>query len=174
MNKLKMCIDMDEVIYPFLTQAISICNLKNNTNYQIQDVKSYFDVPTMIRDCFKDVDYTWYEKDNAIKYVEMFCNSYDVYILTASMLENLINKVAWIEKYLPYIGWNKTIVGKNKQMIECDIIIDDAEHNLIEHKAKYKFLIDMPYNENFCNEQYDIVRVKNLNEVMEVLNEIEL
>lgn len=163
-------LDFDDVVYPFLQEAIDICNKNNKTEYKIDDIKGYFNIPKDIMECFKLVEYNGSDKNNAIYYTKKLCKKHDVYILTASMHENLYEKINWIETYLPEIGWEKTIVGKNKQMIKGDVIIDDAWHNIIGHDAKYKFLYNMPHN-SYIEPSDRIIRIDSLEKVLEVIGD---
>lgn len=163
-------IDFDDVIYETLAEAIEICNDINNTNYKITDIKNYLEVPYQLQDCFKLVKYENKDKNNAIYYVKKLCENHDVYILTASIVDNLQEKRNWIETHLPEIGWNKTIVAKNKKLVSGEIIIDDAWHNIKGHNAKYKFLYNMPHNEDI-NESIGVVRINNLEKVIEVIGD---
>lgn len=167
---MKILVDFDDVIYGFLQHAIDICNDKYKTEYKLEDIKSYFNVPTELQECFKLVDYTGADKNDAVKWVNILCEKHDVYLVTASMIDNLYEKVEWIETYLPQIGWKKTIIAHNKQMIEGDVIIDDAWHNIIGHKAKYKFLYNMPHN-SMVEPSDRIIRIDSLEKVIEVLGD---
>lgn len=163
-------IDFDDVIYPTLQETIDICNRKNGTNYVLSDMQGYFNIPKEVEECFKLVEYNGVDKNNAVYYVKKLCKKHDVYILTASIHENLYEKIDWIETYLPEIGWEKTIVGRNKQMIKGDVIIDDAWHNIIGHDAKYKFLYNMPHNSAVIPSDR-IIRIDSLEKVIEVIGD---
>lgn len=163
-------LDFDSVIYATLQEAIDICNNKYKTNYTLEDITDYFDVPKELEECFKLVEYNGTDKNNAVHYVKELCDKHDVYILTASIHDNLYEKINWIETYLPEIGWNKTIVCKNKQLVKGDVIIDDAWHNIKEHCATYKFLYNMPHNSKITPSER-VYRIDNLEKVLEVLGD---
>lgn len=163
-------IDFDDVIYPTLQEAIDTCNIKNGTNYTSNDIKDYFDIPKEIEECFRLVEYNQLDKNNAVSFIKKLCEKHDVYILTASIHENLYEKIDWIETYLPEIGWNKTIVSRNKQMVNADVIVDDAWHNIKGHNAKYKFLYSMPHNLNIKPSDR-VIRIDSLEKVLEVLGD---
>lgn len=167
---MRILIDFDDVIYPTLQETIDICNKKNGTDYKFEDIKGYFNIPSDIQECFKLVEYTGTDKNNAVELVKKLCKKHDVYILTASIHDNLYEKIDWIETYLPEIGWEKTIVARNKQMVDGDVIIDDAWHNIIGHKAKYKFLYNAPHNTS-VKPSDRIIRIDSLEKVIEVLGD---
>ena len=91
---------------------------------------------------------------------------HDVYILTASMKENLMEKIQWVERNLPELSYEKIIVAKNKHLVHGDVIVDDYQWNVIGHPAKYRFLVDAPHNQHIMESDM-IVRVKSLREVVE-------
>lgn len=163
-------LDFDSVVYPTIQEAIDICNDRYKTNYVLEDISDYFGIPKELEECLKLVEYNRIDKNNAVYFVKKLCEKHDVYILTASIHDNLYEKINWIETYLPEIGWGKTIICKNKQMVVGDVIIDDAWHNIKGHNAKYKFLYNMPHNEMITPSER-VIRINSLEKVIEVLGD---
>lgn len=164
---MRIILDFDEVLYSLTQEAIEKCNKEYNTNYELEKLETYF-VPEDLLRCMSEVLYEKGDKDNALIYVRQLCEEHDVYICSASMMENLYEKVEWIKKHLPQIGWDKTIVMKNKHLLNADVIVDDAPHNLQGNPIKYKIMIDMPYNKHVKDK--DIHRVKNMKEAKELID----
>lgn len=163
----RVCIDFDGVIYNLVKDALEIYNKSHNTSIKYEDIKNYH-VPNEMLKAFNQVKYLNKDKDNAIEYIKKLSEKHDIYILTASAQENLVEKIRWIEKNLPFIGYKKLIIAQNKYMVDCDVIIDDYEWNIIGHKAKFRFLVDAPYNKNVM-ESDKLIRVKDLKKVIEIL-----
>lgn len=55
---------------------------------------------------------------------------YDVVIVTSSFPKAVPDKWAWIEKHLPFIPFKNFIVCSRKDLVQADILIDDAIHNV--------------------------------------------
>lgn len=99
----------------------------------------------------------------------MIADGNDVYIVTASNYITLKTKMEEVLfKYYPFLDWRNVIVTFNKQMIRGDVLIDDAPHNLVGGEY-FKILIDAPHNRNFNAERNGVIRAKDWNEVIEIL-----
>ena len=112
-------------------------------------------------------------KQGAMKYMmKLYQDNHDIYICTATHYNNI--KVKFeniIQRYYPFILWNKVIIAHNKQMIRCDVMIDDAVHNLIGGEY-HKILMSAPHNANCNVEQYGIHRANNWLEIYEIIKEL--
>lgn len=71
--------------------------------------------------------------------------------------------------YLPFIDERHIILAYNKQMIKCDILIDDNSNYLLG--GEYKgILFDMPYNIDVNID--GVVRVKDWNEIYDMIKNL--
>ena len=89
------------------------------------------------------------EKPGAAYYIQKIIDEgHDFYICTASYYKNLWYKFDnCLFRLFPFIDHKQIITTYNKQMIDCDVIIDDAIHNI---KGRYLgILFDMPHNREF-------------------------
>ena len=163
----KILIDFDDVIYDLFGEGLELYNKKYNRNLTINDITEY-KASKKLLECLEEVKYTMMDKKNAIFYIKELIKYYDVYIVTASLRGHLCEKFDWIEKYLPEIGYNKTIVAKDKHMILGDIIRDDYAVNIIGHNAEYRFLYNMPYNRQII-ESDKIIKINDLGDVIDFL-----
>jgi 5'(3')-deoxyribonucleotidase len=73
----------------------------------------------------------------------------DVYLLTKPVKGNrktILDKMAWADKYIPFIGGDKTLCVFDKSIVsESSILIDDDYRNLQTFKGK-TIRMDYPYN----------------------------
>lgn len=166
---MKILIDFDSTIYPTLEDGIEIYNKKYNEKLKLKDIKNY-EVSDKLLECLCEVKYEKGDVYNAIPTIKELCKKHDVYILTASVKTNLMEKLCWIDKYLSEIGFKKTIVAQNKHMIIGDVIIDDYQYNVIGHNAQYRFLINAPYNQNII-ESDKLIRINNISDVTKYIGD---
>ena len=97
---------------------------------------------------------------------------HDVYIVTASHPGTVYQKFELVlQRYFPFITPDKLIVIKNKQMLNADILIDDAPHNLIGGDYG-KILMTAPHNRNFDAGANDMIRVDNWSEIIGIIKYI--
>lgn len=187
MSEFKNCftiaIDMDDTIEDLLVTWIKWLNKEHNLNASIEDVKSY-DMKDLYPELSSDEIYAplfddafWYyvfPKDNASHYIKKLIeNGQDVYIVTSSHYATIKNKIeAIIKQYFPFIDWQHIITTCNKQMIKCDIMIDDAPYNL-ENGEYVRVLFDAPHNQNYAAEENKMKRVHNWEETYNLIKDLD-
>jgi len=84
-------------------------------------------------------------QSGADEVMERLCKEHDVYIVTAYTVTTCIDKVKWIRKYLPFFDIKNVVFCNDKNLINADVLIDDAPHNL-ESFQNTTICFDMPYN----------------------------
>lgn len=90
-------------------------------------------------------------------------DGHEVYVVTASSLNTIGKK--WrevIKELLPMIHHNNVIVTHHKQMIQGDVLIDDAPFNF-EGADYFPILFDAPHNRS--EKSSGFVRAENWDEV---------
>lgn len=78
---------------------------------------------------------------------------------------------AIIERFFPFIDWEHIIIATNKQMIKCDVLVDDGPHNL-RFGEYIPILFDANHNKSFKNEDYGIQRVYNWEQAYNLIKEL--
>jgi 5'(3')-deoxyribonucleotidase len=99
-------------------------------------------------------------------------DGHDVYICTNTHYAIAKDKFDnCLFKHFPYIDRHKLILTANKQMMRCDILIDDGTHNIIGDYIG--ILVDNPHNASFDDSQYpNIYRVQTWDEIYDLINSI--
>lgn len=179
---MRIVVDIDDVLNELCKCWVKALNEKYNCFVRHEDItdwniQRFF--PALTEQDVHDVllDETFWKtvtpKQDAMKYMmKLYQDNHDIYICTATHYNNI--KVKFeniIQRYYPFILWNKVIIAHNKQMIRCDVMIDDAVHNLIGGEY-HKILMSAPHNANCNVEQYGIHRANNWLEVYEMIKEI--
>ena len=110
-------------------------------------------------------------KLDAIKYMNILNEEgYDIYLCTSTDYRNVRVKFeSIVQKYFPYISWNKVIVCNKKQMISGDILIDDGVHNLVGG-SYLKILLTTPHNRSFDAEGNGIFRADNWEDIYNIIH----
>lgn len=173
-----ICIDMDDTVEELLKPWVNWLNKKYNLSVNYKDIDRW-----EISGFFPDL--TWeqiYEpldtddfwdtvepKKDAVKYVKMLKDEgFQVYICTHSYYKSLsakMNKVLF--KYFPYLTWNDVIVIHHKQLVNCDVLVDDGPHNL-ENGKYHKILINTGANAQYHNS--DFIRADNWREIYSAIH----
>lgn len=109
-------------------------------------------------------------KPNAVGVVEqLIYNGHKVFIVTSSHYSELAPKLEMcLFKYFPFLGLKDVIITYHKELINCDVMIDDLPHNLTG-RFKKKILFDTPYNQN--EDSPWLIRAYNWLDVYKHINE---
>ncbi len=118
---------------------------------------------------------------NAYDVIQKLNEKYEVFIVTAYVLKDDISgsgkllkyKYDWLQKYLPFISPYNYVFTSNKDIIDCDIKIDDKLSNLTGNiHTKTKLLFTAYHNKKITDEDLNsnnVQRVDNWNEIAEIL-----
>lgn len=183
----KIMIDMDDVICT--GGYLELLNKYLNTNYKIDDFKEYFLEEFLIPKeeknkyfdfFFKENVYNYsYLLDNAVNVIEKLNQKYDVYIATAYYHKDrafksgihCLNKYEWLIKNLPFMDASHFIFINDKNLLKCDIRIDDKLENL-GTDDEVKILFDAWHNRDYSDKELNkkgIIRVKNWLDIEKIL-----
>lgn len=102
-------------------------------------------------------------------------DGHKVYIVTASDYRTIQVKMETVLfKNFPFLRWEDVIVTSNKQIIECDVMVDDGYHNL-EGGKYFKILLDKTYNRNLTDEQeHSLVRCSGWYSIYDTIKTVSL
>ena len=182
----KIMIDMDDVICG--GGFLALVNEFLGTAYREEDIKTYYlqdIIPEEKKNEWKEFfgsknlyDYTYILPD-AYEVMEKLSKKYELYIVTAYIFkddenksaEHLKNKFNYLIKTFPFIKPQQYVFTTNKEIINCDIKIDDRAANL-KGKAEKELLFSAYHNKNIPDEELKkdgLIRVNNWKEVEKIL-----
>ena len=159
-RKLRIGIDIDGVLRDNVGIMVDIYTLYFNEKLRYEDVKQYNVEETFPRiprelhmkasqwffqehskEIFEDASaYPYVTED--IKALQEFA---DVYIITyQKSYKNKMQALKWLEEH--DINPKGIIFLKNKELFDCDVLIDDNDWNFNDSHASVGILIDAPYN----------------------------
>jgi 5'(3')-deoxyribonucleotidase len=162
---LRVAVDMDEVIAQWV-QAILDRHNKIHKNFVARDdIKEYWAMEKILgpqgkdflRACNRDPIFYYDLKPvqgalSGLMYLVGRPNM-EVMIATAAPLDapaSFHGKVAWMEKHLPQFDMKRFVCIQKKSLLDADILIDDALHNVEDWVAsdpkRKALLYDAPWN----------------------------
>ncbi len=173
----KIMIDLDETICS--PSYLKEVNKYLGTNYQYTDIDSYF-VEDVIDPDTKEVflDY-FYQNVNvydeatllphALEVIEELSHFYEIYIVSAFVDKRRVKessimakyKYEWILHNMPFIDPKKIILTGSKDIILCDIKIDDKVGNLKGY-GQIKLLIDQMHNRKYSFEELEQLGIRRV------------
>lgn len=171
MRKLRVLCDADDTIENLVEPWVNAINYRFNENVKWKDI-SEWDMakffPTLTRKQVYSPIYEdgFWDSITSMPGAEDFINSiiadgHEIYIVTATNYQTCGAKIKKLLEMFPMLNWENFIITSNKQMVNGDILIDDAPHNLIGGSYQ-KVLFDRPHNHNFDEKEYEIKRVFTL------------
>ena len=173
----KIMIDLDETICS--PSYLKEVNKYLNTNYKYEDIKTYFVEDIIEEDKKQDfLDYFYrnvniYDEamilPDALGVIEKLSHFYEIYIVSAFVDKRRIKesgimakyKYEWILKNMPFIDPKKIILTGSKDIIMCDIKIDDKVSNLKGY-GKTKLLMDQLHNQKYSFEELTNLNIKRV------------
>lgn len=176
-------VDVDETIEELLNSWTHFLNKQYGTNVVKDNIKEWdmsksyptltFEQlygPLSTKEFWEDVR----EVPNAGHYLQrLIKDGNDVILLTSSYYSTIQNKIEhMINRLFPFIPWDNVIVTTRKYLVRGDVMIDDYEQNLIPGDWETKILIDEPYNRDFNEREYGIIRVKSWDEIYNIINNV--
>ena len=187
----KLMIDLDETICsPAYLEEV---NKYLGTNYQYEDINTYFVEDVMDEDTReKFLDY-FYQNINvyqnahliphAIDVIKKLSEFYEIYIVSAFVDKRRVKessimakyKYEWILENMPFIDPKKVIMTGSKDIILCDIKIDDKLSNLKGYGTT-KLLLDHMHNRRYSFEELEnlgVKRVYDWDQILSILLESE-
>ena len=154
-NKIRIAIDMDEVIADTIDKFIELYKREHNTLIRLdemdgkefnemlpddikQTLKAYLHQPGFFRDLKV--------MPGSQEVVKALCDKYDVYIVSAAMEfpNSLLDKHDWLAEHFPFIHWMNIIFCGNK-IVDVQIMIDDRIRNFVGFNGR-KLLFSSPHN----------------------------
>lgn len=173
----KIMIDLDETICS--PSYLKEVNKYLNTNYKYEDIKTYFVEDIIEEDKKQDfLDYFYrnvnvYDEamilPDALGVIERLSHFYEIYIVSAFVDKRRIKesgimakyKYEWILKNMPFIDPKKIILTGSKDIIMCDIKIDDKVSNLKGY-GDTKLLMDQLHNQKYSFEELTNLNIKRV------------
>ncbi|GAB3918363.1 5'-3'-deoxyribonucleotidase [Mucilaginibacter boryungensis] len=154
-NKLRLAIDMDEVLADPVAKFTEIYQREHGYTYTHDQLKNkeFRDVlPTEIGHTLREyINQKGFFRDlnvipGAIEVVRQLCQKYDVYIVSAAMEfpNSLQDKLEWLGDHFPFIPWTNIIFCGYK-IVNVDIMIDDRIRNFIGFEGR-KLLFTSHHN----------------------------
>ena len=170
----KIGLDWDDVIAPFNDVAIAMANEKYNIEppLTLEDVTSWNNTgrASVIKE-FYQMDELYHSQvvtEKTKRCVRQLMKIADVYIITAAYPKFMGIRAKQILTEFPEIPESRIILGSAKNLVQLDIILDDAIHNVLESPATYPVLMRKPWNWQMTG----ILSVNNLSEFVLLVKQI--
>jgi 5'(3')-deoxyribonucleotidase len=154
-QKIRLAIDMDEVLADTIDKFIEVYRQDHNTEILLEEMngKEFHELlPGVLNNSWRNyVNQKGFFRDlkvmpGATEVVKALHEKYDVYIVSAAMEfpNSLVDKYEWLGEHFPYISW-KNIIFCGHKIVDVQIMIDDRIRNFAGFKGR-PILFSSPHN----------------------------
>lgn len=180
---MKIGIDIDNVCVNTTSCILEQHYADTGEKLTLDDIKTYY-IENYVSDDYKDDFHLIFLKKEMWKRVKVLPHCVEVikrlhdmgeeiYFVTATEPQNVAKKARFLQRTFPFLDIRKRLITTHcKQMIKCDVLIDDYEKNL-KNGSYFGILMNYPWNRNFDDASDDkIYRVFDWTQVEPMLEVI--
>jgi len=170
----KIGLDWDDVTAPFNSEAIAMANEKYEFNppLTLEEITSWENTGrTSVIKEFYQTEQLYKRQvvsENTKKCIRQLMEIADVYFITAVYPQFMGIRAAQILEAFPELPPENIILGNAKNLVQFDIILDDAIHNVLESPATYPVLMRKPWNWKMTG----LLSVNNMSEFVLMVEQI--
>lgn len=172
----KIGLDWDDVTAPFNDVAIEMANEKYHFDppLTLGDITSWANTgrASVIKEFYGMEEL--YERQRVPeenkKMIRKLMEIADVYFITAAYPQFMGIRANQILEHFPDFPPENIILGNAKNLVQFDIILDDAIHNVLESPAAYPVLMRKPWNWKMTG----LLSVNNMTEFVSLVEQIML
>lgn len=170
----KIGLDWDDVTAKFNSLAIQMANTKYNINppLVLEDISSWENNgrASVIKEFYQDEEL--YQRqvvsDETKEQINKLRKIADVYFITAVYPKFMGIRAKQILEAFPDFPPENIILGNAKNLVQFDIVLDDAIHNILESPATYPVLMRKPWNWKMTG----LLSVNNMTEFVLLVEQI--
>ena len=174
-NKLRIGIDVDDVLYECVKYAMERANEDYGINPPLEEreMRAWGPSGTRVDVIFKYFsDTNFYETqpivEGAQEFIRKLSERAEVFFVTAVYPEAMTVRALRLIKDFPEVPKDHIIMGSRKDLIPLDIMLDDGGHNIENSKSTYPVLMRKPWNHHLTGG----LAVNNFEEFLTVLDTI--
>lgn len=170
----KIGLDWDDVTAPFNSLAIAMANEKYqfDTPLTIEEIDSWENTgrASVIKEFYQteELYHRQVVPEKTKKAIRQLMGIADVYFITAVYPQFMGIRAAQILEAFPELPPENIILGNAKNLVQFDIILDDAIHNVLESPATYPVLMRKPWNWKMTG----LLSVNNMSEFVLLVKQI--
>ncbi len=170
----KIGLDWDDVTAPFNSVAVALANEKYNYDppLALEEIDSWANTgrTSVIREFYHEEELYQRQQvpERNKKAVQRLMQIAEVYFITAAYPQFMGIRAKQILDAFPEFPPENIILGNAKNLVQFDIILDDAIHNVLETPATYPVLMRKPWNWKMTG----LLSVNNLTEFVSLVKQI--
>ncbi len=170
----KIGLDWDDVTAPFNSIAIDMANEKYRMDppLALDEIDSWENTgrANVIKEFYQSKELYRRQQvpERTKRAVRRLMEIADVYFITAVAPDFMGVRARQILEAFPELPHENIILGNAKNLVQFDIILDDAIHNILETPAAYPVLMRKPWNWKMTG----LLSVNNMTEFVQLVKQI--
>lgn len=171
---MKIGIDVDDVLMPFVDIACQLCNVERGTSYSAKDITCWgFGGSLAIKEVseyYSDERVFLKQRmpQKSIAFLKKLMKENEVYIVTAVSGHFMSLRYKQIKEAIPDFPDDKIIMGTAKDIMKLDITLDDGPHNILKSNATYPVLLRKSWNKDLSG----VLAVNTLDDFLILVKQI--
>lgn len=179
-----IAVDIDNVLNNLTESVLSVYNSDSGDNLSLSDITAYH-IENFVKPEYKENFWHYFLDKRVWKRIsivdgcreviaKLFNEGHRIIFVTTTEPENLPKKKNWLIRNFPFLNIRKSLFScPVKQLVKCDILIDDCIANLMSERDYYSICLDYPWNRKELDHVPMFTRAKDWNEVYERIRVIE-
>lgn len=178
-------VDIDNVLNNLTESVLKVYNADSGDNLSLSDITAYH-IENFVKPEYKETFWHYFLDKRVWKGISIIdgCREviaklhnegHKIIFVTTTEAENLPKKKNWLQRNFPFLEIRKRLFScPIKQLVKCDILIDDCISNVVGTKDYYSILLDYPWNnKKGIDKEPMITRANNWNEIYDRIKMIE-
>jgi 5'(3')-deoxyribonucleotidase/uncharacterized protein with PQ loop repeat len=174
-DRLRVAVDMDEVIADALSHHLRLYNQATGENLSAEEIRKNGlaeSIPAKHREVFERIPHEpgFFDDlgviENSQRALQLLSSEFDIFITSAAMEvpASFDAKYRWLQKHFPFISTSRIVFCGDKEIVNADYLIDDRSR----HFARFRgigILFTAPHNAR----ERARLRANNWEEVLAIL-----
>ena len=174
-DRLRIAVDMDEVIADALSHHLRLYNQATGENLSAEEISKNGlaeSIPAKHRKVFERIPHEpgFFDDlgviENSQRALQLLSSEFDIFITSAAMEvpDSFDAKYRWLQKHFPFISTSRIVFCGDKEIVNADYLIDDRSR----HFARFRgigILFTAPHNAR----ERARLRANNWEEVLAIL-----
>lgn len=152
-------VDIDNCLNNLTECVLEVYNADSGDNLSLSDITAYH-IENFVKPDYKDKFYQYFLDRNVWKKIKvqphcrevlakLFNEGHRIIFVTTTEPENLPKKKNWLMRNFPFLDIRKSLFScPVKQLVKCNILIDDCIANATGERDYYSILLTYPWNKN--------------------------
>lgn len=178
-------VDIDNVLNNLTESVLKVYNSDSGDNLSLSDITAYH-IENFVKPEYKETFWHYFLDKRVWKGISIIdgCREiiaklhnegHIIIFVTTTEAENLPKKKNWLQRNFPFLEIRKRLFScPIKQLVKCQVLIDDCISNVTGTRDYYSILLDYPWNSNKDVDNAPMItRANNWNEIYDRIKMIE-